>query len=90
MAEGSLTLQLDDYTAAKMSERAQAMGVSVEALAAMVLDARFFDYDHFTWVNGDPSDDRSSLVEVHEEGRPWSEARPDFLALIDRAFGKPE
>ncbi|NBB64029.1 hypothetical protein GVN18_32710 [Pseudomonas sp. ODNR1LW] len=90
MADGSLTLKLDDYTAAKILERAQTMGVSVEALAAMVLDARFFDYDDFTWVNGDPRDDRSSLNEVHEEGRPWSEARSDFLALIDRTFGKPE
>ena len=90
MADGSLILKLDDYTAAKISERARAMGMPAEALAAMVLDARFFDYDDFTWINGDPRDDQASLNEVHEEGRPWSEARSDFLALIDKMFGKPE
>ena len=41
MADGSLTLKLDDYTTAKISERARTMGMPAEALAAMVLDARF-------------------------------------------------
>lgn len=90
MADGSLTLKLDDYTAAKISERARTMGMPAEALAAMVLDARFFDYYDFTWINGDPRDDQPSLDEVHKDGRPWSEVSSDFLALIDKTFGKPE
>lgn len=90
MADGALTLKLDDYTAAKIAERAKIMGIPPEDLAAMVLDARFFDYDDFTWINGDPRHDHASNYDLQEEGRPWSEVRPDFLALIDKTFGKPE
>lgn len=88
MADGALTLKLDDYTAAKIATRAAAMGIAPEALATMVLDARFFDYDDFTWINGDPRDEIAIEPGLHEEGRPWNEVRPDFMALIDRTFGK--
>ena len=90
MADGALTLKLDDYTAAKIAARAKAMGIPPEELAAMVLDARFFDYDDFTWIGGDPRDDDASRYDLNETGRPWSEVRPEFLALIDKTFGKPE
>lgn len=89
MADGALTLKLDDYTAAKIAERAAAMGIAPEALASMVLDARFFDYDDFTWINGHPRDEEATGHDVHEEGRPWNEVRPEFMALIDKTFGKP-
>ena len=89
MADGALTLKLDDYTAAKIAERAKAMGIAPEALAAMVLDARFFDYDDFTWINGDPRDEDAADHDLQEEGRPWSEVRPELMALIDKTFGKP-
>ena len=90
MADGALTLKLDDYTAAKIAARAKAMGIPPEELAAMVLDARFFDYDDFTWIGGDPRDDDASRYDLNEIGRPWSEVRPEFLALIDKTFGQPE
>lgn len=90
MADGALTLKLDDYTAAKIAARAKAMGIPPEELAAMVLDARFFDYDDFTWIGGDPRDDDASRYDLNETGRPWSEVRPEFLALIDKTFGQPE
>lgn len=90
MADGALTLKLDDYTASKIAARAKAMGIPPEELAAMVLDARFFDYDDFTWIGGDPRDDDASRYDLNETGRPWSEVRPEFLALIDKTFGQPE
>lgn len=90
MADGALTLKLDDYTAAKIAERAEAMGIAPEELAALVLDARFFDYDDFTWINGDPRDDDTAGHGLNEAGRPWGDVRPEFMALIDRTFGKPE
>ena len=90
MADGALTLELDAYTAGKIAERAKAMGIAPEELAAMVLDARFFDYDDFTWINGDPRSDAPEPPGLHEGGRPWEEVRPEFLALIDKTFGKPE
>jgi hypothetical protein len=81
MADGALTLKLDAYTASKIAERAKAMGIPAEELAAMILDARFFDYDDFTWINGDP---RADTADVDEEGaRDWSEVRPEFEAYID-------
>ena len=85
-----MTLKLDDYTSAKIAERAKAMGIPPEELAAMVLDARFFDYDDFTWINGDPRDYDASNYDLQETGRPWSEVRPEFTALIDKTFGKAE
>lgn len=88
MADGALTLKLDDYTAAKIAERAKAMGLAPEVLAAMVLDARFFDYDDFTWINGDPRDDSAANYDLNEVGRSWSEVRPEMEALIERKLAE--
>lgn len=85
-----MTLKLDDYTTAKIAARAKAMGIPPEDLAAMVLDARFFDYDDFTWINGDPRDDDAANYDLQEMGRPWDEVRPELMALIDKTFGKAE
>lgn len=90
MADGALNLKLSDYTSAKLSERAKAMGIAPEELAAMVLDDKFFEYDDFTWINGDPRDDDVANYDVNEPGRPWSEVRPEFVALIEKTFGPDE
>lgn len=90
MPDGAMTLKLDDYTAAKIEARARAMGIPPEDLAAMVLDARFFDYDDFTWINGDPRDDDAANHDLQDKGRPWDEVRPELMALIDKTFGKAE
>lgn len=89
MADGALTIELDDYTAAKIAARAQAMGLSPADLAKMVLDARFFDYDDFVWTNGDPRDPEGPEAGLEEAGRDWEDVRPEFEAMIDKAFGKP-
>ena len=90
MADGALNLTLDDYTARKIAAKAEAMGMAPEALAAMVLDARFFDYDDFTWINGDPRDEPAASYDVHETGRAWEDVRPEFVALIEKTFGRAE
>lgn len=89
MADDALTLMLEPYTAARLAERAEAMGIRPEELASLILDARFFDYDDFTWLEGDAQDAPLHGHTVHEAGRPWSEVRPEFMALIDWTFGKP-
>lgn len=89
MADDVLTLTLEPYTAARLAERAAAMGVTPEELASLILDARFFDYDDLTWLEGDAQDASLHGQTVHETGRPWSEVRPEYMALIDRNFGKP-
>jgi len=90
MPDAALNITLSDYTAAKLAEKAKAMGIAPEELAAMVLDDKFVDYDDFTWINGDPRDERVSSYDVNEPGRPWEEVRPEFLALIEKTFGPEE
>lgn len=86
MADGALNINLTDYTAAKIAEKAEAMGVAPEDLAARVLDAQFFDYDDFTWINGDPRERDSAPADL-EGARDWDELRPEFMALIEKTFG---
>jgi len=90
MPDGALNITLSDYTASKLAEKAKAMGIAPEELAAMVLDDKFVDYDDFTWINGDPRDDNVSNYDVNEPGRPWDEVRPEFMALIEKTFGPQE
>ena len=89
MADGGMNIQLSDYSAAKLAERARAMGVEPEALAAMLLDDQLFSFDDFSWINGDPREEAVS-EDLSEEGRPWSEVRPEFVALIEKTFGPSE
>lgn len=86
MADGALNLNLPDYTVSKIAEKAKAMGIAPEDLAAMVLDARFFDYDDFTWINGDPRKPDAAPASL-EGARDWDEVRPEFMALIETTFG---
>lgn len=88
MADGALNLTLTDYTASKIAEKAAAMGMTPEDLAAMVLDARFFDYDDFTWINGDPRQDHAGNHDLNEVGRAWSELRPEFLARLKQKLAE--
>ncbi|CAN5458646.1 hypothetical protein BH10PSE1_BH10PSE1_27550 [soil metagenome] len=90
MADGALNLTLSDYTSAKLTEKATAMGVTPEKLAAMLLDGHLFDYDDFTWTHGDPREAAPPHQDLNEEGRPWSEVRPEFITLIEKTFGPSE
>ncbi len=81
MADGAVTIKLDDYDATKLAAKADALGVSVEELATSLVSNQLFDYDDFTWVNGDP---RTDDTEVDEEGaRDWNEVRPELLAYLE-------
>lgn len=88
MTDGALTIKLDAYAARKLAEKAAATGLSPETILETMLGQQFFDYDDFTWINGDPRDDHTSNDGLKEEGRPWSEVRAEFVALIDKTFGK--
>lgn len=84
MADGALNLTLSDYTVAKLTKKAAALGVTPEVLAAMLLDQQLFDYDDFTWTNGDP---REALEPVDEAGaRDWDEIRPELEAYVEAVF----
>lgn len=86
-----LDVALDALSAARITARAKRIGIAPEKLATLELDNRFFDYDDFEWPEGgDPRSDNAANYDLNEVGRPWSEVRPEFMALIDETFGKPE
>ena len=83
MADGSVTIPLDDYAAGKLAAKAEALGLSQEELASILLDQQLFDYDDFEWVNGDPREPLPPMTAEDLEGaRDWSELRPEFEAYL--------
>lgn len=102
----TFTLKLDSYTLQKLTEAARKAGVTPERMAAMTLEAWILADDDRpappgfgeparAWASatdegGDPREDNAADHDLNEVGRPWSEVRPEFMALIDKTFGKPE
>ena len=74
---------LDELSAASIAVRAKALGISPGELAALVLDARSFDYDEFEWPEG--GDPRTAAAEpiVEEELRDWEDVRPELEAYLE-------
>lgn len=83
-------VELAEPMASRFAEMAMNGGVPQEELAAAVLDSRLFDYDDFEWPEG--GDPRTVVSEpiIEAELRDWEEVRPEFMALIDKTFGKAE
>lgn len=88
MADGAVTLKLDDYAATKLAAKAEALGISIEDLATSLVSSQLFDYDDFTWINGDPRDDHADNYDLKEPGRPWSEVRPELIARLNRKLAE--
>lgn len=85
MADGSLTIRLDDYAVKKLAEKAKATGLSPETIAEILIGNALFDYDDFEWPpGGDPREDHVGNYDLNEPGRPWSEVRPEMVALLQR------
>ena len=83
MADGALNLTLDDYASAKLAEKAKALDMSPEQLATLLLGQQLFDYEDFTWANGDP---RKPLppFDQHEPTYELEEVLAEFSAELDR------
>lgn len=102
----NFTLKLDDDTLRKLTEAARRAGVTPERMAEMVVERWMLADDDLptppgvgeparAWAGdsgegGDPREDNAANYDLNEVGRPWSEVRPEFMALIDKTFGKPE
>lgn len=84
MADGALNLTLDDFTSARLAERAKAMGVSPETLAVDLLQQTLIDNEAFAARQGD----HISNHDLNEEGRPWSEVRPELLARMKQKLAE--
>ena len=88
---GAPVVELVEPMRSRFAGMARAGGLPPEVLAAAILDSRLFDHDDFEWPEGgDPRDDRATNHDLNEVGRPWSDVRPEFMALIDKTFGKAE
>lgn len=81
MAAGNLTLKLDAYTSAKIEARAKAVGLSPEVLAARIITGALAAPDGLFA-------DHSSNYDLQEEGRPWSEVRPELVARMERKLAE--
>lgn len=102
----TFTLNLDDDTLRKLTDAARRAGVTPERMAAMLVETWLLADDDRpappgvgeparAWAGatdegGDPREDNAANYDLNEAGRPWSEVRPEFMALIDQTFGKPE
>jgi hypothetical protein len=84
-----LDVALDALSAARITARAKRMGITPEELATLELDSQFFDYDDFEWPEGgDPRSDNAANYDLNEPGRPWSEVRPEMVALLERKLAE--
>ena len=89
MVDGEFTVKLESRTADRLRAGAAALGMTVEALAAELLEQHFFDYDDYDWGDHDPRDART---EVSDDGPTY--ALEDVLAefrerLEKRLTAKP-
>lgn len=84
MADGALNLTLDDYLSAKLVEKAKAMGIASEALAADLLRQTLTVEDDF----GGRRTDHVSNHDLNEEGLPWDEVRPELLARMKQKLAE--
>jgi hypothetical protein len=84
MADGAVNLTLDDYLSAKLVEKAKAMGVAPETLAADLLRQTLAVEDGF----GGRHTDHVSNHDLNEEGRPWDEVRPELLARMKQKLAE--
>lgn len=84
-----LDVALDAPSTARITARAKRTGIAPEELAAIELNSQFFDYDDFEWpAGGDPREDSAANYDLTEVGRPWSEARPEMEALLERKLAE--
>lgn len=102
----TLTLKLDEGTLRNLTETARRAGLTPERMAEMLVERWILADDDRpvpsgvgeparAWAGatdegGDPREDNAANYDLNEVGRPWSEVRPEFVALIDKTFGKPE
>lgn len=86
MADG-FTLQIDDDMARKIEHAAEAAGMSREDYARFLLDQQLFNFDDYSWPEGDP---RTAEIPTTawEEARPWEEVEPELRARLTEKLSK--
>lgn len=84
MADGALTLNLDEETARELARRAMALGLTPEAAALKLLTQAMLEDP----VAFDGRVDHAANHDLHEPGRPWAEVRREMTARLEEALAK--
>jgi hypothetical protein len=84
MADGSITLTLDEALSEKLERRAAAAGISQQEFAQQALERSLFSYDDYTWIGDDPRDRQIDEPGGDvSEGRPWEDVKRDLRAQLE-------
>ena len=84
MADG-FTLEIDADMAERIARKAEKSGMTREEAARFLLEQQLFDYDDYTWLNGDPRDPPEP-VDPNEPTIPWEELKADLIARHPKLF----
>jgi hypothetical protein len=84
MADGAITLILDEALSEKLERRAAAEGLTAQEFARQAVERSLFDYDDYTWIGDDPRHDTAEESEVDlADCKPWDEVKRDLLARLE-------
>lgn len=91
MADGENTLKLEvtisDLALRHLRERAEKLGMTLDAAAAEVIEQQLFDYDDYDWGDDPANDPRSGLSEDFDPNEPTisaEEALARFRAVLEK------
>lgn len=91
MADGEITyslqLKLSESAARQLRERADRLGLTLDAAAASVIEQTLFDYDDYDWGDDRENDPRTATVGSFEAEAPTvslEEAMAAFDAELER------
>lgn len=80
MADG-FALQIDDDLARKLEHGAKAAGMTREDYARFLLDQQTFNYDDYTWINGNPRE--PTVPSLNEVGVSWSDLKVELIERLE-------
>ena len=82
MADGALTLTFADDALASLAERAQAVGLTPQALATLMIEEGLADA--WRWVGDDPRATQSNAPAADEVVYELNEVMDEFDAELER------
>jgi len=84
MADGAITLTLDEALSEKLERRATAEGLTPQQFAQQTLERSLFDYDDYVWIGDDPREDAAEEREVDlADCKPWDEVKRDLMVKLE-------
>lgn len=78
MADG-FTLEINAELAERIDRKAAKTGMTREDAARWLLEQQLFDYDDYTWLNGDPREPQP-LLDPNEQTVAWEDVKARLRA----------